>query len=158
MILKLNELMEELMKSPPSKISSDDMSQISGTNPGAHASVFYSYALNCIIYLNFYRVLVGHAYLEQIDAEVFYIFLIIQNFADGIFYFEGLMKDDQISSNLLILENDYSEWYCTRGELDERMFINGEDSLIGAVSSGSTPSVSGVKVTLYCFSHCHMVI
>jgi len=59
------------------------------------------------------------------------------------------MKDEHISSNLLILEKDYDEWYCTRGELDERMFINGEDSLIGAVSSGSTASVSGVKVILY---------
>lgn len=59
------------------------------------------------------------------------------------------MKDEQISSNLLIFEKDYNEWYCTRGELDERMFINGEDSLIGAVSSGSTPSVSGVKVIFY---------
>lgn len=70
----------------------------------------------------------------------------IQTFADGIAYFEGLMKDEQISSNLLVLEKDYNEWYCTRGELDERMFINGEDSLIGAVSSGSAASVSGVKV------------
>ncbi|KAG0563583.1 hypothetical protein KC19_8G043100 [Ceratodon purpureus] len=97
MVLKLNEMLEDLMKSPPSKISADNMPQISGIN------------------------------------------------SDGIAYFEDLMKDDKISSNLLILENDYSEWHCSRGELDERMFINGEDSLIGAVSSGSTPSVSGVK-------------
>lgn len=64
---------------------------------------------------------------------------------DGVTYFEGLMEVEQISSNLVILEEDYDGWYRSRGELDERMFINGEDSLIGAVSSSSTTSVCGVK-------------
>ena len=72
--------------------------------------------------------------------------LCIQWFADGITHFEGLMEDEALTSHLLIMEKDYDEWYHSRGELDERMFINGEDSLIGAVSSGGTPSVSGVKV------------
>lgn len=49
MVLKLNEMMGELMKSPPSKISSDNMPQISGINPGAFDSVFCSYALNLFI-------------------------------------------------------------------------------------------------------------
>jgi retinoblastoma-like protein 1 len=74
--------------------------------------------------------------------------LSIQWFADGITHFEGLMEDEALTSHLLIMEKDYDEWYHSRGELDERMFINGEDSLIGAVSSGGTPSVSGVKVSI----------
>lgn len=46
----------------------------------------------------------------------------------------------------MILEEDYDGWYCSWGELDERMFINGEDSLIGVVLSSSMISVCGVKV------------
>lgn len=61
------------------------------------------------------------------------------------------MEDEALTSHLLIMEKDYDEWYHSRGELDERMFINGEDGLIGAVSSGGTPSVSGVKVSISIF-------
>lgn len=68
------------------------------------------------------------------------------DFADGLAYFEGLMEDDSIEANFGVLEKDYDEAYRTRGDLDERMFINGEDSLIGAISCGGTPSVSGTKV------------
>lgn len=85
--------------------------------------------------------------VEQSDCqEGPCIDLMMGSFADGVTYFEGLMEVEQISSNLVILEEDYDGWYRSRGELDERMFINGEDSLIGAVSSSSTTSVCGVKV------------
>jgi len=68
MVLKLNKMIEDLMKSPPSEIISGNFPQISGINPGAFGSLFYSYALICIISLYFYLVLVGHANREQIDA------------------------------------------------------------------------------------------
>jgi retinoblastoma-like protein 1 len=54
------------------------------------------------------------------------------------------MDDRSIASNMRIIEKAYEEAYYSRGELDERMFINGDDSFIGALSSG-TPTSSGTK-------------
>ncbi|CAK9855657.1 unnamed protein product [Sphagnum jensenii] len=63
---------------------------------------------------------------------------------DGLLYFEGLMESGQIMSNISIVEKDYEEAYQSLGELDERMFINGEVSLMGSVSCGS-PDISASK-------------
>ncbi|CAM6073864.1 unnamed protein product [Sphagnum tenellum] len=63
---------------------------------------------------------------------------------DGLAYFEGLMENGCITSNLYILEKDYEEAYQSHGELDERIFINGEVSLMGCVSCDS-PDISAYK-------------
>jgi retinoblastoma-like protein 1 len=55
------------------------------------------------------------------------------------------MESGQIMSNISIVEKDYEEAYQSHGELDERMFINGEVSLMGSVSCGS-PDISASKV------------
>jgi retinoblastoma-like protein 1 len=55
------------------------------------------------------------------------------------------MESGQIMSNISIVEKDYEEAYQSLGELDERMFINGEVSLKGSVSCGS-PDISASKV------------
>lgn len=50
-------------------------------------------------------------------------------------------------SSINILEKDYNAAICNKGELDERVFINGEDSLLGSGSlSGGAISMSGAKV------------
>jgi hypothetical protein len=64
---------------------------------------------------------------------------------DGLAYFEGLMENGCITSNLYILEKDYEEAYQSHGELDERIFISGEVSLMGCVSCDS-PDISAYKV------------
>ncbi|CAM6127960.1 unnamed protein product [Calypogeia fissa] len=63
---------------------------------------------------------------------------------DDLEYFEGLMDERSIISNLRMVEKVYEEAYHSRGELDERMFINGDENLIGATSSG-TLTCSGSK-------------
>jgi hypothetical protein len=55
------------------------------------------------------------------------------------------MENGCITSNLYILQKDYEEAYQSRGELDERIFINGEVSLMGCVSCDS-PDISAYKV------------
>lgn len=69
MVQKLNKMIEDLMKNPPSEIRSGNFPQISRINSGAFDSLFYSYASNCIISLYYYLVLVGHSNLEKINAE-----------------------------------------------------------------------------------------
>lgn len=54
--------------------------------------------------------------------------------------------NDSFSSSLDILEKDYDVTIRTKGELDERVFIN-EDSLVGSGSlSGGSIHTNGVKV------------
>ncbi|XP_077212332.1 retinoblastoma-related protein-like isoform X2 [Tasmannia lanceolata] len=65
---------------------------------------------------------------------------------DGLTYFEGLMIGESLSSSLLILENDYDDAIHNMGELDERMFVDGEESLLGTGSlSGGAMNISGTK-------------
>ncbi|KAL5570586.1 hypothetical protein UlMin_027161 [Ulmus minor] len=64
---------------------------------------------------------------------------------DGLTYFEDLM-DASFSSNLEILEKNYSDAIQNKGDLDERVFINEEDSLLGSGSlSGGAMNITGVK-------------
>ncbi|XP_077227856.1 retinoblastoma-related protein-like [Tasmannia lanceolata] len=65
---------------------------------------------------------------------------------DGLTYFEGLMEGESLSSSLLILENDYDDAIHNKGELDERVFVNGEDSLLGTGSlSGGSMNICATK-------------
>ena len=54
MVLKLNKMIEDLTKTPPSKIISDNVPQISGIDPGAFDSILYSHTSSCNVYLYFY--------------------------------------------------------------------------------------------------------
>lgn len=52
-----------------------------------------------------------------------------------------------MKSSLLTLEKEYENAINTKGELDERMFANDEDSLIGSGSlSGGAINLPGTKV------------
>lgn len=62
-------------------------------------------------------------------------------------FFEDLMQESSFSSSLMILERDYDDAMNNKCELDERVFVNDEDSLLGTGSlSGGAVNVSGVKV------------
>lgn len=62
---------------------------------------------------------------------------------DGLTYFEDLLEETSISTSLITLEKDY---YDGKGELDERVFINEEDSLLGSGSlSAGAVNITGVK-------------
>lgn len=70
--------------------------------------------------------------------------------ADGLIYFENLMDESSLSSSLNILEKDYDDATRNKGELDERVFINEDDSLLGSGSlSGGAVNITGAKV---CFN------
>ena len=76
--------------------------------------------------------------------------------ADGLTYFEDLM-DTSFSTNLDILEKDYNDAIWNKCELDERVFINEEDSLLGSGSlSGGSMTMTGVKVCI--FQVIHMLV
>ncbi|MED6145195.1 Retinoblastoma- protein 1 [Stylosanthes scabra] len=65
---------------------------------------------------------------------------------DGLTYFRDLMEESSLPTSLNILEKDYDDMIRNKGELDERLFINEDDSLLvsGSLSGGSV-SASGVK-------------
>ncbi|CAN7010636.1 unnamed protein product [Brassica rapa subsp. trilocularis] len=65
---------------------------------------------------------------------------------DGLTYFEDLLDETSISTSLITLEKDYTDAVCNRSELDERVFINEEDSLLGSGSlSAGAVNITGVK-------------
>ncbi|XP_038690014.1 retinoblastoma-related protein-like isoform X2 [Tripterygium wilfordii] len=65
---------------------------------------------------------------------------------DGLIYFEDLMEESSLSSSLNILEKDYDDAILNKGELDERIFISEEDSLLGSgTSSSGTVNSGGAK-------------
>lgn len=71
-------------------------------------------------------------------------YLFIPN-AEGLTFFEDLMEESSFSSSLMVLERDYE--MNNKCDLDERVFVNDEDSLLGTGSlSGGAISVTGVKV------------
>ncbi|CAL0303645.1 unnamed protein product [Lupinus luteus] len=71
----------------------------------------------------------------------------LENFyKDDLTYFNDLMEELSLLSSLNILEKDYDDMIGNKGELDERLFINEEDSLLASGSlSGGSVSASGVK-------------
>ena len=65
---------------------------------------------------------------------------------DAFSYFDGLMEESSVASSIEILENDYEDAKYDKGELDELMFINEEDSLfVTDCNNGGSGTVSGVK-------------
>nr|XP_043606150.1 retinoblastoma-related protein isoform X2 [Erigeron canadensis] len=65
---------------------------------------------------------------------------------DGLTYFEGLLEESSLSSSLSILEKDYNDAIFQDGELDEKLFINDDESLLGSSSlSGGAVNMSGTK-------------
>lgn len=57
------------------------------------------------------------------------------------------MDESSLPSSMAILEKDYDDAIRNRGELDERIFINEEDSLLGSGSlSGGAINMNGAKV------------
>lgn len=71
----------------------------------------------------------------------------LENFdRDGLTYFNDLMEESSLPSSLNILENDYDHMICNKGEFDERIFINEDDSLLASGNlSGSSVSAGGLK-------------
>ena len=64
--------------------------------------------------------------------------------ADGLTYFEDLLEENSLRASLLILEKDYDDAINIKGEIDERMFVNDADSLLGTGSlSGGAINISG---------------
>ncbi|KAK3228768.1 hypothetical protein Dsin_000649 [Dipteronia sinensis] len=65
---------------------------------------------------------------------------------DGLIYFENLMDESSLSTSLNILEKDYDDATRNKVELDERVFVNEEDSILGSgSSSGGSLNITGVK-------------
>ncbi|XP_066351614.1 retinoblastoma-related protein 3 [Miscanthus floridulus] len=65
---------------------------------------------------------------------------------EGLTVFKDLLQGDSLKSSLLILEKEYENAINTKGELDERMFANDEDSLLGSGSlSGGAINLPGTK-------------
>ncbi|XP_057453588.1 retinoblastoma-related protein 1 [Lotus japonicus] len=71
----------------------------------------------------------------------------LENFdRDSLTYFKDLMEELSLPSSLNILEKDYDVMIHDKGELDERLFINEDDSLLASGTlSGSSVSASGLK-------------
>ncbi|KAK4748921.1 hypothetical protein SAY87_015507 [Trapa incisa] len=65
---------------------------------------------------------------------------------EGLFYFEDLMEETSISSSLSTLAKDYENAVRNEGELDARVFVNEEDSLLGTGSlSGGAINIPSAK-------------
>ncbi|KAK1368287.1 retinoblastoma-related protein [Heracleum sosnowskyi] len=65
---------------------------------------------------------------------------------DGLIYFVGLMEETTLSTNLSTLEKDYEDAIHNTGDLDERVFMDAEDSVLGSSSlSGGAINISGTK-------------
>lgn len=59
--------------------------------------------------------------------------------------------DLSLHSSLSILEKDYSDAICNKAELDERVFINEDDSVLGSGNVCASPvDLIGNKVSLFC--------
>ncbi|CAA0836954.1 Retinoblastoma-related protein 1 [Striga hermonthica] len=64
--------------------------------------------------------------------------------SDGLIYFEDLMDEASLPSSIILLEEDYTAAIQTNGDLDERIFINENDSLLGSGSlSGGAVKIVG---------------
>ncbi|KAM0947141.1 putative transcription repressor RB family [Dioscorea sansibarensis] len=65
---------------------------------------------------------------------------------DNLTYFEDLLEESSLQSSLAILEKDYDEAIYVKGVIDERLFVNDEDSLLGSGSlSGNAIHICGTK-------------
>ncbi|KAL6661040.1 hypothetical protein ACP70R_000424 [Stipagrostis hirtigluma subsp. patula] len=65
---------------------------------------------------------------------------------EGLTVFKDMLEEDSLKPTLQILEKEYENAINTKGELDERMFANDEDSLLGSGSlSGGAINLPGTK-------------
>lgn len=69
-------------------------------------------------------------------------------YVDGLTYFNDLMEESSLPSSLNILENDYDHMICNKGEFDERIFINEDDSLLASGNLSGSSVSAGLKVCL----------
>ncbi|KAJ6846103.1 retinoblastoma-related protein-like isoform X2 [Iris pallida] len=53
---------------------------------------------------------------------------------DGLTFFEDLFGEKTLEADILVLEKDYNDTIDIKGELDERIFVNDEDHLLGSAS------------------------
>lgn len=61
-------------------------------------------------------------------------------------YFEGLLEEKSCKLSIELLEKEY-DIVKSKGEIDERVFLNEENSLLGSGSlSGGGLNISGSKV------------
>lgn len=73
--------------------------------------------------------------------------------ADDLTYFEDLLEDSSLPTCISMLEKDYDAAIWNKGDIDERVFINENDSLLGSGSlSGGAVNISGSKVFSYTMS------
>jgi len=64
-------------------------------------------------------------------------------------YFEGLLEEKSCKLSIELLEKEYDYAIKYKGEIDERVFLNEENSLLGSGSlSGGGLNISGSKVGL----------
>ncbi|XP_020254515.1 retinoblastoma-related protein-like isoform X2 [Asparagus officinalis] len=65
---------------------------------------------------------------------------------DGLTYFDDLLDEKSLEKNLLILEKDYDDAINAKGELDERISANEDDSSVTSQSLlGGGSNISGAK-------------
>lgn len=62
-------------------------------------------------------------------------------------YFEGLMGESSLCAHLEILNKDYEETFKQRGELDERVFLDGGDAALGMLPDGGTTALGEISNT-----------
>ncbi|KMS99651.1 hypothetical protein BVRB_1g022190 [Beta vulgaris subsp. vulgaris] len=66
--------------------------------------------------------------------------------SDDLTYFEDLLEDSSLPTCISMLEKDYDAAIWNKGDIDERVFINENDSLLGSGSlSGGAVNISGSK-------------
>ena len=130
---KANSLIEDILKKKPCLASECNSQSLENIDTGQFQCAAFddSVALYFIFYMPFAK---------------FSFFPSAFN-AEGLIYFEDLMEESSLSSSLEILEKDYEDAIRNKGELDERVFVNDEDSLLGSGSlSAGAVTMSGIKV------------
>lgn len=130
---KTNDIIADILKKRPCLASECKNENLDNINPG----VFEIHIYGCE-YFNIGKIFSFYA------SEILILFD-----ADGLIYYEDLIEESSVQSSLAILEKDYEDAIHSNGELDERVFINEEDSLLGSGSpSGGAINVTGTKVSL----------
>lgn len=72
-------------------------------------------------------------------------------------YFEDLLEDSSLPTCIRLLEKDYDATVGHKGDIDEKVFVNEDDSLLGSGSlSGGAVNISGSKVVMYTLL-CHLI-
>lgn len=130
---KTNSLIEDILKKKPRLASECNSKTLENIDIGPFQCASFDELV--ALYFMFSR-----------PSGNFHFFLFHFN-AEGLIYFEDLMEESSLASSLEILEKDYEDAIRNKGELDERVFVNDEDSLLGSGSlSAGAVTMSGIKV------------